>query len=464
MKLDVQAIARITGGAATPSKANVVISGFSTDSRAIQEGDLFIPLHGPNFDGHDFLMQAVRNGAVACLSEEVIAGFPVPVIRVPDTLKALAELASARRQLLRGPLVAITGSSGKTTTKEMLGAILKETGAGLMTKGNLNNHIGLPLTLLRLSEEDRWAVLEMGMSARGEIAHLTEIAAPDIGVITNIGPAHLETLHGLEGVARAKGELFAGLSQKGTAVINADDERVAGLPVANGARRLLFGCSPPADVRGEKISYWQGGMAFVLCLPEGRWPVQLNIFGRYNVSNALAAAAAAYAIGVEGAVIVRGLENFQTSAGRMEITLLAQDVVLMEDCYNANPLAVKAALSTLHEMQGCGRRVAVLGDMLELGDSAENLHREVGREAARRCDLLVLIGEMSEQTAIGARQGGLNASRILRAENHAEAVQLLKKMIQPGDRVLVKGSRGMKMENICAALKEGLAQQAVGHP
>lgn len=464
MKLDVQAIARITGGAATPSKANVVISGFSTDSRATQEGDLFVPLHGPNFDGHDFLMQAVRNGAVACLSEEVIAGFPVPVIRVPDTLKALGELASARRQLLRGPLVAITGSSGKTTTKEMLGAILKETGAGLMTKGNFNNHIGLPLTLLRLSEEDRWAVLEMGMSARGEIAHLTEIAAPDVGVITNIGPAHLETLHGLEGVARAKGELFAGLSPKGTAVINADDERVAGLPVANGVRRLLFGCSPPADVRGEKITNWPGGVSFVLCLPEGRWTVQLNVFGRYNVSNALAAAAAAYAIGVEGADIVRGLENFRTSAGRMEITLLAQDVVLMEDCYNANPLAVKAALATLHEMHGCGRRVAVLGDMLELGDSAEDFHREVGREAARRCDLLVLLGELSEQTAIGARQGGLNASRILRAKNHDEAVQFLKKMLQPGDRVLIKGSRGMKMENICTALKEGQAQQAVGHP
>jgi UDP-N-acetylmuramoyl-tripeptide--D-alanyl-D-alanine ligase len=463
MKLDVQTIARITGGAATPSKASAVITGVSTDSRATREGDLFVPLHGPNFDGHDFLMQAVRNGAVACLSEEVIAGFPVPVIRVPDTLKALGELAAARRQLLRGPLVAITGSSGKTTTKEMLGAILKGTGAGLMTEGNLNNHIGLPLTLLRLSDEHRWAVLEMGMSARGEIAHLTAIAAPDIGVITNIGPAHLETLHGLEGVARAKGELFAGLAQGGTAIINADDERVAGLPVANGVRRLLFGCAPPADVRGEKISPWPGGVSFLLCLPEGRFPVQLNIHGRYNVSNALAAAAAAHTVGVAAAEIVRGLESFHTSAGRMEITLLAHDVVLMEDCYNANPLAVKAALATLHEMPGYGRRVAVLGDMLELGDASKDLHREVGREAARRCDLLVLLGELSEQTAIGAQQGGLAANRILRAGNHDEAIDLLKKGIQPGDRVLVKGSRGMKMERICAALKEGQAKQAVGH-
>jgi UDP-N-acetylmuramoyl-tripeptide--D-alanyl-D-alanine ligase len=462
MKLDIQTIVRITGGSATPAKAQVVISGISTDSRKIREGDLFVPLHGPNFDGHDFLMQAVRNGAAVCLSEDVIAGFPVPVVRVPDTLQALGDLAAARRLLLKGPLVAVTGSSGKTTTKEMLGAILRETGPGLMTEGNFNNLIGLPHTLFRLTADHRWAVLEMGMSARGEIARLTEIAAPDIGVITNIGPAHLETLHGLDGVARAKGELFAGLAQGGTAVINMDDERVAGLPVANGVRRLLFGCAPPADVRAEKISLWPGGVAFQLCLPEGRWPVQLHIHGRFNVHNALAAAAAAFAIGVEPARVIRGLESFRPCAGRMETTLLAKDVILLEDCYNANPLAVKAALATLDEMPGNGRRVAVLGDMLELGDAAVELHREVGRVAGRRTDLLVLLGELAEQTATGARQAGLAADKIMLAGNHEEAVELLRKTLQPGDRVLIKGSRGMKMERICAALKAACACQAAG--
>jgi UDP-N-acetylmuramoyl-tripeptide--D-alanyl-D-alanine ligase len=462
MKLDIQTIVRITGGSATPAKAQVVISGISTDSRKIREGDLFVPLHGPNYDGHDFLMQAVRNGAAVCLSEDVIAGFPVPVVRVPDTLQALGDLAAARRLLLRGPLVAVTGSSGKTTTKEMLGAILRGTGPGLVTEGNFNNLIGLPHTLFRLTADHRWAVLEMGMSARGEIARLTEIAAPDIGVITNIGPAHLETLHGLDGVARAKGELFAGLAQGGTAAINIDDERVAGLPVANGVRRLLFGCAPPADVRAEKIILWPGGVAFQLCLPEGRWPVQLHIHGRFNVHNALAAAAAAFAIGVEPAMIIRGLESFRPCAGRMETTLLSKDVVLLEDCYNANPLAVKAALAALDEMPGNGRRIAVLGDMLELGDAAVELHREVGRVAGRRTDLLVLLGELAEQTAIGARQAGLAAGMIMLAGNHEEAVELLRKTLQPGDRVLVKGSRGMKMERICAALKAGCACQAAG--
>ncbi|MEZ4600165.1 MAG: UDP-N-acetylmuramoyl-tripeptide--D-alanyl-D-alanine ligase [Syntrophotaleaceae bacterium] len=463
MKIDVQTIARITGGTVTPSKAQATVSGVSTDSRKIRDGELFVPLHGPNFDGHDFLLQAVRNGAAACLSEDVIAGFPVPVVRVADTLKAMGDLAASQRALLRGPLVAVTGSSGKTTTKEMLGSILRQGGPGLITEGNFNNLIGLPLTLFRLTDAHRWAVLEMGMSARGEIARLTEIASPDIGVITNIGPAHLETLLSLDGIARAKGELFAGLSQGGTAVINMDDERVAGLPVANGVRRILFGCAPPADVRAEKISLWPGGVEFQLCLPEGRWPVRLHIHGRFNVHNALAAAAAAYVIGVKPAEIGSGLERFRPYAGRMETTLLGEKVVLLEDCYNANPLAVKAALVTLDDLAGDGRRVAVLGDMLELGEAAGELHREVGREVARRADLLILLGEFARHTAEGARQGGLAADRIIQVDSHEKAVESLEKLIRPGDRVLVKGSRGMKMERICAALKTDHAREAVGH-
>jgi UDP-N-acetylmuramoyl-tripeptide--D-alanyl-D-alanine ligase len=464
MKTDIQAIARITGGTLTPAKAQTAIVGISTDSRTTAGGELFVPLHGPNYDGHDFLMQAVRNGAAACLSEEVIAGFPVPVVRVQDTLKALGDLAAAQRLLLHGPLVAVTGSSGKTTTKEMLGAILELTGPGLITQCNFNNLVGLPHTLFRLTEEHRWAVLEMGMSARGEIARLTEIAAPDIGVITNIGPAHLQTLHGLDGVARAKGELFAGLGQGGTAVINADDVRVAGLPVANGVRRLLFGCTPPADVRAEQVALWADGVTFRLRLPRGDWQVKLHIHGRYNVHNALAAAAAAHALDIEPALIVQGLESFRPCAGRMETSVLADGVTLLEDCYNANPLAVKAALATLDEVPGDGRRVAVLGDMLELGDSSAELHREVGREAARRSDLLILFGVFAAETAAGARQGGLKADRIALVSSHDEAVLQLQKQLRPGDRVLVKGSRGMTMEKICVALKTGRKRRVVGHP
>ncbi len=463
MKLDLQSIVQIAAGSLTPARAQGTISGISTDSRTTRPGDLFVPLRGPSFDGHDFLLQAARKGAVACLSEEVIAGFPVPVIRVKDTLRALGDLAAACRQSFGGPVVAVTGSSGKTTTKEMLGAILGLTGPGLITPGNFNNLVGLPHTLFQLNQEHRWAVLEMGMSARGEIARLAEIAAPQIGVITNIGAAHLETLNGLDGVARAKGELFAALPPQGTAVINADDERVLTLPVANGVQRQLFGCSESATVRAENIELRSGGVRFRLCLPGGSYAVQLQAWGRYNVHNALAAAAVAHALHIDASLIVRGLESFRPCAGRMEVIALADEVVLLEDCYNANPLAVKAALATLAELPGPGRNIAVLGDMLELGAAGPQLHREVGQAAADCVDQLLLLGELAVETAAAARHAGLTDSQITIAADHDRLIERLLQMVQPGDRVLVKGSRGMTMEKICAALKGCHPQQAVGH-
>jgi UDP-N-acetylmuramoyl-tripeptide--D-alanyl-D-alanine ligase len=295
MNLDLQKIAQVTTGRLSPAGARVTVTGISTDSRSVCPGELFVPLRGEKFDGHDFLTQAVRRGAAACLSEDVIAGFPVPVIQVANTLQALGDLAAAIRRDFSGPVVAVTGSSGKTTTKEMLASILSGTAPGLKTEGNFNNLVGLPLTLFRLAPEDCWAVLEMGMSARGEIARLAEIALPDVGIITNVGPAHLETLHGLDGVARAKGELFAALKAGGTAVINADDERVAQLPVANGVRRLHYGFFASAEIRAEEVAVAGAAVSFRLILPEGAWPVSLAVAGRHNVYNALAAAAAAAA-------------------------------------------------------------------------------------------------------------------------------------------------------------------------
>jgi len=310
MRLDVNQIAAITGGTLIPERVDGMVTGVSTDSRSLRSGDLFVPLRGPRFDGHDFLVQAIRGGAAACLSEEVIAGLSVPVIRVADTLRALGDLAGALRQDFDGPVVAVTGSSGKTTTKEMLAAILASRGPGLKTEGNFNNLIGLPHTLFRLDPGHAWAVLELGMSARGEIARLAEISRPDIGIVTNVGPAHLQNLQNLEGVARAKGELFAALPAGGTAIINGDDPRVLQLPVANGVRRLIFGCGPNAEVRAEDVAVEGQGMRFRLALPDGSRPVLLKIPGRYNVHNALAAAAAACALKVDGARIVEGLERF----------------------------------------------------------------------------------------------------------------------------------------------------------
>lgn len=463
MNWELQTIAQLTGGRLAPAGARATVSGISSDSRTVREGELFVPLRGANFDGHDFLSQAVRQGAVACLSEELVAGLPVPVIMVEDTLRALGDLAAGRRQEFSLPVIGITGSSGKTTTKEMLAAILGQVNPGLKTEGNFNNLIGLPQTIFRLDASHNWAVLEMGMSARGEIARLAEIAVPDIGVITNVGEAHLETLHGLDGVARAKGELYVTLRPGATAVINADDERVVSLPVANGVRRLLYGLGPEAQVRGEAIEVGGDGVGFVLCLPEGRFPVRLQLAGRHNVHNALAAAAAASALGVPGTTIAQGLEAFRTIAGRMEAVQLADGITLLADTYNANPLSVKAALLALDEMGGTGARVAVLGDMLELGPQAAALHREVGAVAARRADLLLALGSLAGAIAEGARQAGMPETQIRIVLSHEEAVVALQQLLRPGDRVLVKGSRGMRMERICAALQGVEARQAVGH-
>jgi UDP-N-acetylmuramoyl-tripeptide--D-alanyl-D-alanine ligase len=463
VKLSLRDVAHIVGGTLCPTDAQGQIVGISTDSRTVGPAELFIPLRGSNFDGHDFLGQVARSGASACLSEEVVAGFPIPIIRVENTLAALGDLAAALRRDFDKPVVAITGSSGKTTTKEMLAAILSLTGPGLKTAGNFNNLVGLPLTLFRLEASHRWAVLEMGMSARREIARLAGIADPDVGVITNVGPAHLETLQGLDGVARAKGELFAALRRGATAVINADDEMVAQLPVANGVQRLLFGTGPEAQVRAEDIVVNGETVRFRLVTPHGSWPVTLNVAGRHNAANALAAAAAALAVGVESSLIVRGLEAFRPVAGRMEVVRRTDGVVLIEDSYNANPLSVRVALEALDEMGGSGRRIAVLGDMLELGAASAGFHREAGWVAAKRSDYLLLLGAMAEHTAAGARERGMPADRVRVFGSHDEVADFLRKVLQRGDRVLIKGSRGMKMEKVGVALNESTSPVAVNH-
>jgi len=463
MKMKLSDIVSMTSGRLTPANASATIFGVSTDSRTIRPGELFVPLRGPNFDGHDFLIRALRNGAVACLSEEVIAGFQIPVIQVEDTLRALGDIAKGIRRKFAGPVTAITGSSGKTTTKEMLGHILSLTGPGIKSQGNFNNLIGLPLTLFGLKKDHRWAVLEMGMSARGEISRLAEIGQPTVGLITNIGAAHLETLHGLDGVARAKGELFAALGPGCTAVINADDERVSAIPVANGVRRLLFGLSADAEVRGEAVRVERNQVHFQLCLPAGSYAVTLHVAGRFNVANALAAAAAATALAVPAEQIVHGLEAFRPIAGRMQISQLETGTTLIEDTYNANPQSMSAALQALDEMNGGGRRIAVLGDMLELGEASAELHQQLGRVAARHCDLLLLLGAQADQVARGAREAGLAEERIRQIGSHERAIECLLKIMTAEDRLLLKGSRGMRMEKISAGLRRPVDRGQVGN-
>ena len=456
MQLDVRSVAAITGGQILHNGADVAVQGISSDSRTLQPGDLFVPLRGERFDGHDYLTQAVRNGAAACLSEEVVAGLTIPVVQVRDTLQALGDLAHAVRQRFAGPVVGITGTSGKTTTKEMLAAILARTGPGLKSAGNFNNLIGVPQTLFGLAPEHRWAVIEMGMSARGEIARLAQIAAPAIGVITNVGAGHLQQLGGISGVARAKGELFIHLPAEGTAIVNTDDPQIVQLPLANGVRRVTFGCSADAQVRGSAISSVDGTVRFTLHLPGEEVLVQLPVPGRHNVQNALAAAAAAWVLEVPAGEIAAGLGDFSPCPGRMELIALANDILLLEDSYNANPLSMRAALEALDDLGRHGRRIAVLGDMLELGPTARDLHREVGALVAERADWLFTLGELASEIAAGAIERGLSPERAVTAEDVEELIAKLRGIVQPGDRILVKGSRGMRMERVGAALRGGV--------
>jgi UDP-N-acetylmuramoyl-tripeptide--D-alanyl-D-alanine ligase len=449
---DLEQVSRIVDGSYSGRKVNCQLSGISTDSRHLTSGELFIPLRGDHFDGHDYLSQAVKRGAAACLSEEVVVGLSVPVIRVENTLRALGDIAAACRLQLNGPLIAITGSAGKTTTKEMLATILEPVAPGLKTAGNFNNLIGLPLSLLRLEAKHQWAVLEMGTSAIGEIERLTEIAQPSIGIITNIGAAHLETLQGLDGVSRAKGELYAGL-HGGTAIINLDDPRVAQLPVANGVKKVTYGVSPDAQVRAEKVTENQHGVYFELILARQRYPVQLNIPGRHNVSNALAAAAAAFEIQVPVEKIVSGLTQFSSVSGRLDLSPLDGGGLLLDDSYNSNPLSAAAALDALGVLSGSGRCVAVLGDMLELGETSKLMHEELGAKAAQVADVMIGVGGFAPDLCRGAMAAGMTSEQLIEAADVAEAIEYLDENRRPGDKILVKGSRGVHLEQLVDILK-----------
>ena len=454
----VEEIARATGGT-TSGPAPGLITGVSTDSRTVKSGELFVPLRGERFDGHDYIDVAIERGCTALLAEESwLSEHPHPAgvccITVTDTLRALGDLAAFHRQRFSLPLVGVTGSNGKTTTKEMLAAILARTGEGLKTSGNLNNLIGLPKMLLQLAPSHHWGVLEMGMSEPGEIARLAEIAGPVVGVITNAFPAHLESMGNVDAVARAKGELFMGLAPGSVAVYNADDARIAALPVPDGVKRVSFGLRG-ADVTAVQIE-GQGrrGQQFVLRLPDSSLTVTLQAYGRHNIYNALAAAAAAVALGVDPETVREGLETFTPYDKRFKVEEV-DGVVLIDDSYNANPASMAAALVTLGELKEEGRAVAVLGDMLELGTDTGQSHQDVGRLAAGCVERLYLVGGMSEVVASGAVAAGLAEDRIVIAPNHERLIAELARGTRHGDVILVKGSRGMRMERVADAIRNG---------
>lgn len=434
--------------AAERTGADVEFLGVSTDTRSLPAGALFIALRGPRFDAHDYVAEAAARGAVALLVEHAVES-QLPQLIVRDTRLALGRLAAAWRLHCNTPLVAITGSNGKTTVKEMSRAIFAQSGAVLATEGNLNNDIGVPLTLLRLTPQHRHAVIEMGANHAGEIAYLSDLAQPDAAVITNAGPAHLEGFGSVEGVARAKGEIYRGLRENGVAVINADDA-YADLwrGMAGTQRQLCFGMAPEAIVTAR----WQPegcGSRLWLQTPVGEAELLLPVPGRHNVMNALAAAALALALDLSLDAIRRGLEGMQGVAGRLARRAAFNGAQLIDDSYNANPASMRAAIDVLAACPA--PRILVVGDMGELGSDAMQLHREIGAYARTAgIDALYASGPLSLATAEGF---GVGAQHFTDCAALAAA---LRQVLTVESTVLVKGSRSARMERVVEALqKEG---------
>ncbi|HXE98281.1 MAG TPA: UDP-N-acetylmuramoyl-tripeptide--D-alanyl-D-alanine ligase [Dongiaceae bacterium] len=464
MMFTIDDIALATGGRITGHDAGEV-SAVSTDSRSVDPGELFVPLRGERFDGHTFIQEVAEKGVTTILAEEQwLKGHSIPdavtCIAVKNSLRALGDLAAAYRRRFDVPVIGVTGSNGKTTVKEMLATILELTGPGLKTSGNLNNLIGLPQMLFQLRPEHRWAVLEMGMSEPGEIDRLATIAAPRVGIVLNALPAHLQSMGTVEAVAAAKGELLHRIGDGGLAVVNADDPRVASLSQNASARRISFGIDR-GEVRARDIeTLGLLGQHFLLVTPKGEAAVQLKACGRHNIYNALAAAAALLEK-VELPVIVTGLEAFTPYKGRFRIEQLG-GITLIDDSYNANPASTKAALETLSQVAATGHRIAVLGDMLELGEHESDAHRGVGAVAGRNVDRLYLMGErMTTYAAEGAMLADMPAESVICCKSHAEIAGQLHQSLTEGDVILIKGSRGMAMERVAAELK-GLLQHTKG--
>jgi UDP-N-acetylmuramoyl-tripeptide--D-alanyl-D-alanine ligase len=460
MNWTLQDVLTATGGLADGSlPRDLHFGSISTDSRSVEAGALFFALHGPRHDGHAFVHEALQGGAACAVVDHEPRGSSSPrLVRVADTLKALGDLAAWTRLRQPLPVVAVTGSNGKTTTKELIAAICSAADFPsprtriLKTDGNFNNLIGLPLTLFRLRGDEAVAVLELGMNRPGEIARLTEIAQPNYAVVTNIAAAHLQGVGGsVAGVAAAKGELFAGLSPDAVIAVNGDDPWVCRIASPFPGRKVIFGRDRDIQARAV-IDLAADGVALDLRIAARAAKVRLHLVGLHNVSNALAAAAIAHAMGLSLEVIARGLESARAPTARMQVARLANGVTLINDAYNANPSSVEAALMALRRFSG--RPVVVLGEMWELGDESRRAHYTVGERAASLgVQELFLLGALADAVAAGACAGGMSADTIHLCGSHAEVVQAVVARWQPGDTILVKGSHGMRMEEVVRLLE-----------
>ncbi len=430
------------------SDSEVEVTGWSVDSRTIQPGDLFFALRGPNHDGNAYVGEVFQKGAVAVVADRAVEapGGHRNILQVEDSLRALQKVAGCARKTWSGDLVAVTGSAGKTTTKEIIAALLNTGMKAAKSEGNLNNHVGVPLSLLRLPDDARVGVIEVGMNHAGEIRELAAIARPQIGVVTNVGYAHIEFFDSIDGIAAAKRELIESLEPDGTAVLNADDPRVSKFPFAG--RRVLYGQSADADVRAEAVEYSLEGASFRV----GDTKFTTRMTGRHSVSNILAGIAVAGLYGIQPARLTCAVASLAPGKMRGE-RFQRGGVLVYNDCYNSNPDAVRAMLDVLADTPA-KRRIAVLGEMLELGQWAEPLHRDVGSYAVDR-GINVLVGVRGAAccTLDAATRAGLRAGAAFFFEDPAEAGRHLASFAQEGDAILFKGSRGVHVER---ALEEFL--------
>lgn len=451
--LTLNEIARVTGGEVLFGAPGVIFRSVSTDTRTIKKGNLFFALCGERYDAHRFLVQATAAEAGGLVvSNRLGLPYGMPAILVDDTLAALHALAAFNRKRSGAIVVGVTGSTGKTTTKDMLAAVLGTRLRTLKTAGNFNNEIGLPLTLLELDERHDAAVVEMAMRRPGEIDALCRLAGPTGAVITNIGETHLEPLGNVSNIASAKGEILDHISPGGFALLHAESPFIKREATRCRGKVVFFGTDRHAGVRAENIRLENSGSRFDAVMGKERYSFLLPVPGRHNVINALAAIGAGREMGLTVEEIARGLSKVSLTGMRLEV-IEAAGMKIINDAYNASPVSTKAALQVLKDLAGARRTVAVLGNMLELGPRSEEGHREVGETAAGLgLDCLVTVGDLAVSIYEGALEAGLQGGRAFQCADNAEAVKALKGFLQEGDVVLVKGSRGMKMEQIVRSL------------